>query len=155
MRTQYTVKIPPKIEPSAEKVVDKIINGFKEYQMLYEFKTAPEFLSIPTNRLNSIVTNLTFYYLYLTYYKSVVTEANFNDVADIDYLNFCNSCKVFNENFDPKILCDLSFKLLFFLHRDTEKTRKIYKIIQDVATKTMQINHYNLPLIKITKESIL
>ena len=30
MRTQYTVKIPPEIEPSAEKVVNNIINGFKE-----------------------------------------------------------------------------------------------------------------------------
>ena len=124
-------------------------------KMLYEFKTLPEFLSIPTNRLNSIVINLTYYYLYLSYHKYVVTEADFNDVADCNYLDICNSCKVFNENFNPQILCDLSFKLLFLLHSDAEKTRKIYKIIQDVATKTMQINHNNLPLIKITKESTL
>jgi hypothetical protein len=155
MRTQYTVKIPPEIDASAEKIVDNILNGFKEYQMLYEFKTLPEFQSIPINRLNLIVTNLTYYYLYLSYYKFVVTDVNLNDVADADYLNICNSCKVLNENFDPQIICNLSFKLLFLLHRDAEKTEKVYKIIQDVATKTMQINHDNLPLIKIIKETIL
>ena len=168
--SRYTFLLP-ELKPPLQKLINGIVNGFQQYQDLYKIETFDDIALdiVPCDTINIIVMNLTYYYLYLSYLKHVVTDVDMNNieicdstgesqtlnVTDAQYLEICDSCKILNENLDPQILCNISFKLLYRKYEDVEKTSKAFKIIQDIATVTMKKNHIDLPLIKVRKESIL
>ena len=155
MPLKYTFILPEKLDPTIKTVVQNIMNGFKIYQELYKLEAIPKIQTVPINAINTIVKNLTYYYLYLSSHKNIITEGEFYDVPDAQYLDICGSCQIINENFDAQTLMNLSHCLLFSFYKNVETTKKELKYIQNSAIDIMQINHEFIPLIKVRKESIL